>query len=97
MSHPQAGEDPGPRRRCRNPYGRAGGLVFPMETVPTPRRRSLSARWRGLSPQNRRRIVLGSLLAASLAARDLMLLLGASSLFALSELGGAPRPRGTAA
>lgn len=46
---------------------------------------------------NRRRIVLGSLLAVSLAARDLMLLLTASGMFALSELGASASPKPSAA
>lgn len=46
----------------------------------------LVARWRTLSPTNRRRIVLGSLFGVALAARDAMLLLVAASMFALSEL-----------
>lgn len=60
-------------------------------------RTSLTARWRALSARNRRRIVLGSLFAVSLAARDLMLLAVASGMLALSELGPSPRPRGAAA
>jgi hypothetical protein len=67
-----------------------------METAAS-RRATLSGRWKGLSSQNRRRIVLGSLFAVALAARDLMLLAAASGLFALSELGGATRPNPSAA
>lgn len=63
----------------------------------SPRRISLAARWKALSAQNRRRIVLGSLFAAALAARDLMLLAAASGMFALSELGASPRSRASAA
>lgn len=51
---------------------------------------SLARRWRSLSAAKRRRIVLGSLVAVSLAARDAVLLLGAAALFAMGEL--APRP-----
>ena len=54
---------------------------------------TLASRWKGLSSTNRRRIVLGSLVALSLAARDLMLLLGASGMFALSELTASSRAR----
>lgn len=60
-------------------------------------RPTLAARWKGLPAQHRRRIVLGSLVAVSLAARDLMLLLVASGMFALSELGAAPARRPSAA
>ena len=56
-----------------------------METAPTTARPSLSARWKALSSRNRRRIVLGSLFAVALAARDVMLFMVASGLFALSE------------
>ena len=70
-----------------------------METAPAAiaRRPSLAARWKALSSQNRRRIVLGSLFALALAARDLMLLAVASGMFALSELGAAPRAQPSAA
>ncbi|HET6405890.1 MAG TPA: hypothetical protein VFH78_14705 [Candidatus Thermoplasmatota archaeon] len=61
------------------------------------RRSSLTARWKSLSSTNRRRIVLGSLFAVALAARDLMLLGVASGMFALSELGGSPRAHPSAA
>lgn len=50
----------------------------------------LSRRWSALGSTTRRRIVLGSLFAASLAARDLVLLLVTGALFALAEM--APRP-----
>lgn len=65
-----------------------------MENLPAT---SLAARWKALSSKNRRRIVLGSLVAVSLAARDLMLLLTASGMFALSELGASSRPKPQAA
>lgn len=69
-----------------------------METASSPARRaSLAARWKGLSSQNRRRIVLGSLVALALAARDLMLLLAAGGMFALSEAGSTARPQASAA
>ena len=62
-----------------------------METArPVP---TLASRWKGLAAKNRRRIVLGSLVAVSLAARDLMLLAVAAGMFALSELGAAPARR----
>lgn len=67
-----------------------------MESVPSPRP-SLAARWKALSAKNRRRIVIGSLFAVSLAARDLMLLAVASGMLALSELGATPTPRPSAA
>ena len=54
---------------------------------------TLASRWKGLSSTNRRRIVLGSLFAMAFAARDLMLLLVASGMFALSELTAASRAR----
>lgn len=63
-----------------------------MENAAVPRRASIVARWKGLSPVNRRRIVLGSLFAMALAARDLMLLAAASGALALSEMGTATRP-----
>ena len=47
----------------------------------------------GLSATNRRRIVLGSLFAVALAARDLMLLMVASGMFALSEVTASSRAR----
>lgn len=60
-------------------------------------RRTLASRWKGLSSVNRRRIVLGSLFAVAVAARDLMLLAAASGMLALSELGAAaPRARAAA-
>lgn len=62
-----------------------------METVPA--RSTLAARWKGLSAPNRRRIVLGSLVALALAARDVMLLAAAGGLLALSELGSTRAPR----
>lgn len=69
-----------------------------METAPTDADpASLASHWKALSSQNRRRIVLGSLFAVALAARDLMLLMAASSMFALSEMGAASRPRPSAA
>ena len=64
-----------------------------METAPSVRRPSLPARWKALSSKNRRRIVLGSLFAVALAARDVMLLMAASSMFAISELGPATARR----
>lgn len=67
-----------------------------METAPVARNPSLASRWKGLSAKNRRRIVLGSLFAAAVAARDLMLLAAASGMFALSEMAPAPRARATA-
>lgn len=65
-----------------------------METAPSveARRPTLASRWKGLSSRNRRRIVLGSLFALALAARDLMLLAVASGMLALSEVGPASRP-----
>ncbi|HUR69990.1 MAG TPA: hypothetical protein VM370_12150 [Candidatus Thermoplasmatota archaeon] len=59
-----------------------------MEPAARP---TLAARWKGLSSTNRRRIVLGSLFAVALAARDLMLFVAASSLFAVSELTASSR------
>ena len=50
----------------------------------------ISRRWSALGSTTRRRIVLGSLVAMSLAAREYVLLLSTSALFALAEL--APRP-----
>ena len=60
-------------------------------------RSSLAARWKGLSSVNRRRIVIGSLFALALAARDLMLLGVAGGMLALSEMGAAPRAQASAA
>lgn len=54
-------------------------------------RRTWKQRWLALSAAARRRIVLGSLVAVALAARDLVLLFVAGGLFAASEL-AAPRP-----
>lgn len=69
-----------------------------METATLPARRaSLAARWMSLSSHNRRRIVLGALVAVALAARDLMLLLAAGGMFALSEAGSSARPQPSAA
>ncbi|HVL47453.1 MAG TPA: hypothetical protein VM889_02750 [Candidatus Thermoplasmatota archaeon] len=48
--------------------------------------RRASARWASLSSLARQRILLGALVAGGLAARDLLLLGFASSLFALAEL-----------
>jgi hypothetical protein len=67
--------------------------MSPMETAPTVARPSVSARWRGLSALNRRRIVLGSLFAVALAARDLMLFMVASGMFALSEVTASSQAR----
>lgn len=50
----------------------------------------LSRRWSALGSTTRRRIVLGTLFAASLATLDYVLLLVTGGLFALAEL--APRP-----
>lgn len=66
-----------------------------MESAAADPKPSLASRWKGLSAKNRRRIVLGSLFAAALAARDLMLLGAASGMFALSEMAPASRPRAT--
>jgi hypothetical protein len=65
------------------------------ETKPAWRDSRMATRWQGLSPTNRRRIVLGALLAASLAARDAVLFLVSAGLFALSEM--APTRAPTAA
>ena len=46
----------------------------------------LADRWRALSAALRRRIVLGSLLGLSLAARDLVLFVFTAGLFTLAEL-----------
>lgn len=54
-------------------------------------RARLARRWSAFTATGRRRIVLGAFLALSLAARDLVLLLVAASMLALSEL--APTPR----
>ncbi len=56
----------------------------------------LSSRWSALGATTRRRIVLGSLFAVSLAARDLVLLLVTGGLFALAELAPRPARRGAA-
>lgn len=66
------------------------------ETAPSLRRR-LAARWARLSSLGRRRIVLGTLVALSVAALDVLLLIVAGSLFALSELAPAPKPKARAA
>jgi hypothetical protein len=68
-----------------------------MENAASAGKVSLASRWKGLSPVNRRRIVLGSLFAMALAARDLMLLAAASGAFALSEMGNAGRSAPSAA
>lgn len=54
--------------------------------------RRLGAWWKTLGSSQRRRIVLGSLLAGALAAWDVVLLAVVGSLFALAELMPAPRP-----
>ena len=64
-----------------------------METAPATRKASLASRWKAIGAQNRRRIVLGSLFAVALAARDLMMLAAASGMFALSEMAPVPRAR----
>lgn len=64
-----------------------------METASNVRRASISTRWKALPATHRRRIVLGSLVAVSLAARDVMLFMVASGMFALSEVGAAPSRR----
>lgn len=64
---------------------------------PAARSTTLAARWKGLSSVNRRRIILGSLVAVSLAARDVLLLAVASGMFALSEVGAAPVRRASLA
>lgn len=56
----------------------------------------LVARWRTLSSNVRRRIVLGSLFGLALATRDLILLFVAGSLLALSELAPAAHRAPTA-
>lgn len=58
-------------------------------------RARLARRWGALSATLRRRIVLGSLLVLSLAARDALLLLVAAAFFALGEMvpARAPAPR----
>ena len=53
--------------------------------------RSPRSRWMGLSAALRRRIVLGSLVAVALAARDVVLLAVASGMFALSEVTASSR------
>lgn len=72
--------------------------MMPMESAPaTERRSSLVSRWNALSSRNRRRIVLASLFGMALAARDLILLMVAAGMFALSELGATHRPLPSAA
>ena len=61
-----------------------------MTDGPSRPRGRLSVAWARLSSLVRRRIVLGALVALSVAALDLVLLIVSMSLFALSEL--APRP-----
>lgn len=76
--------------------GCAGSLKFePSDWVGVTERlsRRLSRRWHALSSPQRRRIVLGSLFALSLAFRDALLLAVAGGLFALSELAPAPQAR----
>lgn len=63
-----------------------------MDATPARARGGIIRRWKSLSPTGRRRIVLGSLFAMALAARDVLLLFVAGSLFALSELQPARRP-----
>ena len=59
---------------------------MPVPESALPARRGF---WTRLSSTQRRRIVLGTLVAVSLAARDALLLLAAGTMFAVSEL--APR------
>jgi hypothetical protein len=68
-----------------------------MESAPDVPRPTVASRWKSLSAKNRRRIVLASLFAVAIGARDLMLFAVASGMFALSELGAAPRAQATAA
>lgn len=68
-----------------------------MTTDAPSLRRRLASRWARLSSLGRRRIVLGALVALSVAALDLLLLVVAGSLFALSELAPAPAPKPRAA
>jgi ABC-type spermidine/putrescine transport system permease subunit I len=59
--------------------------------------RAVSARswWKALSPTQRRRILFGSLLAVSLAARDWFLLAVVGGMAAFSELAPARAPGAT--
>ncbi|MEA3200690.1 MAG: hypothetical protein QOE90_2118 [Thermoplasmata archaeon] len=50
--------------------------------------------WKALTSAQRRRIVLGSLVVVSLAARDVLLFLTSAGLWGLMEV--APRATGTA-
>jgi len=50
----------------------------------------MARRWTALAPDSRRRIVLGALVAASLATLDVISFLFASGLFALGEMAPAP-------
>ena len=52
----------------------------------------LSRAWSALTSTQRRRIILGSLVVVSLAARDVLLFLTTSGLFGVSEM--APRVAG---
>lgn len=53
-------------------------------------RRRIARRWSALTATQRRRIVLGSMAGLALAAFDLLLLVVAGALFALSELAPSP-------
>jgi hypothetical protein len=63
----------------------------PGVVTTTGLRTRLARRWGAFSATLRRRIVLGSLLVLSLAARDALLLLVAAAFFALGEMVPAPR------
>lgn len=62
-----------------------------MDATMARARVGITRRWKSLSSTGRRRIVLGSLFAMALAARDVLLLLVAGGLIALSELQPARR------
>ncbi|HEX2022214.1 MAG TPA: hypothetical protein VHH36_05840 [Candidatus Thermoplasmatota archaeon] len=57
-----------------------------------PLRRRMSRAWSALTAGQRRRIVLGAMLALAVAAWDLLLLVVAGSLLVLSEMAPSPRP-----
>lgn len=73
------------------------GVMVDREAVTEPvARKRLSTRWRALTASTRRRVVLGTLFALSLAARDVVLLLVTGGLFAMAELAPRPVRRGAA-
>jgi hypothetical protein len=81
---------PGTSERSTLPEGLCPSLL--TRFLVTPRARGRIARtWSALTSTQRRRILLGSLVVVSLAARDLLLFCTSAGLWGLVEM--APRAR----